>query len=119
MDRRQRAWADIYDLLAAGWRVGPGLRHPSTGRWTLIARSPKYSGRQRAPAAVSGQGEDELAARSDLAIRLRELRDVERRMAIEERARAAFLQGAEEQSRATLGRPLTQAELKRVLQRFR
>jgi hypothetical protein len=40
-------------------------------------------------------------------------------MAIEERARAAYVQGAEEYQRATLGRPLTQGELERVLARFR
>jgi hypothetical protein len=49
---------------------------------------------------------------------LREMRAVEQRMAIEARARTAFLQGAEEQSRTTLGRPLTQDELERVLARY-
>jgi hypothetical protein len=44
---------------------------------------------------------------------------VERRIALEEKARAAYLQGAEEHSRATLRRPLTQDELERVLARFR
>jgi hypothetical protein len=50
-----------------------------------------------------------------LSIRLRELRDVEVRMRREEQARAAFGHGAEERSRATLRRPLTQEELGRVL----
>jgi hypothetical protein len=48
----------------------------------------------------------EIAALTDLTIKLDELRAVERRMAIEERARASYLHGAEEHSRATLGRPL-------------
>jgi hypothetical protein len=39
-------------------------------------------------------------------------------MALEEKARAAYLHGAEERSRATLGRPLTQEELERVLRRY-
>jgi hypothetical protein len=40
-------------------------------------------------------------------------------MALEEKTRAAHLHGAEEHSRATLGRPLTQDELQRVLDRYR
>jgi hypothetical protein len=40
-------------------------------------------------------------------------------MALEEKARASYLHGAEEHSRATLGRPLTQDELERVLKRYR
>ena len=68
---------------------------------------------------LRGDGEDEVAALTDLALRLRELRDAERRMALEEKARAAYLHGAEEHSRRTLGRPLTQDELDRVLAGFR
>ena len=40
-------------------------------------------------------------------------------MAVEEKARAAYVHGAEEHSRATLGRTLTQDEPERVLARFR
>ncbi len=40
-------------------------------------------------------------------------------MVLEEKARAVYVHGAEEQSRATLGRPLTQEELERVPPRFR
>jgi len=36
---------------------------------------------------------------TDLANKLRELREAQRRMALEEKARAAYLQGGEEQSR--------------------
>ena len=67
----------------------------------------------------SGHGEDELAAMTDPANRLRELRDIERRMALEEKARAVYSQGAAEHSRATLGRALTQDELKGVMARYR
>ena len=49
-----------------------------------------------------------------LALKPRQSREVERRMALEEKARTAFLDGAEEHSRS-LGRPLTQGELERVL----
>ena len=86
---------------------------PSTGRWTVAARSPRYSGRSRPPAVVEGHGGAEIAALTDLSLKLDELRAAER--AIEERARAAYLHGAEEHSRATLGRPLTPDELERVL----
>ena len=40
-------------------------------------------------------------------------------MALQEKARAAYLQGAEDHSRATLARPLTQDEFERVLARYR
>jgi hypothetical protein len=60
-----------------------------------------------------------VAALTDLAIQFRELRDAERRMALDEKSRAAYLQGAEEHSRATLGRPLTQDELERIVARHR
>ena len=92
---------------------------PGRHRWSVTARSPKYSGRLRPPATITGEGEDEVAALTYLALRLRELRDVERRMALEAKARAAYLHGAAEQSRSTLGRPLTQDELEQVLARFR
>jgi hypothetical protein len=39
-------------------------------------------------------------------------------MALEDTAPAAYLQGAEEHLRSTLGRPLTQVELDGVLRRF-
>lgn len=41
-----------------------------------------------------------------------------RRSRFREHARAAFLQGAEEHSLATFGRPLTRDELERVLKRY-
>jgi hypothetical protein len=82
------------------------------------ARSPKYAGRLRPPATISGSGEDELAALTDLAIRLRELRAVERRMAVEREARAAYLEGAGDYAASTLGRPLTTYELARIIARY-
>jgi hypothetical protein len=115
MNPRHSAWDAIHDLLPDRWQVGPTSFDPGTQRWSVTARSPKYAGRLRPPATVRGEGVDELAALTDLANQLRELRGIERRMAIEEKARAAYLHGAEEHSRTTLGRPLTQEELERVL----
>jgi hypothetical protein len=118
-DPRHRAWDDIHDRLPPGWRVGPTSFDPGCHRWSVTARSPKYSGRLRPPAIVVGDGEEELAALTDLAVKLIELGNVDRRMAIEERARAAYIHGAEEHRRATLGRALTPDELRRVLERYR
>jgi hypothetical protein len=80
-----------------GWRrpVGFGHRRPSPAR----ART-------------------ELAALTDLVIKLRELRDVERRMTLEREARAAYLDGAEDHALRTLGRPLTADELARIVARY-
>lgn len=119
MTPRERAWSDVHALLPDGWRVGPTSHDPGRRRWIVSAWSPKYANRLKPPATVPGEGEDELAALTDLVVRLRELRAVEQRLALEERQRAAFLRGAEEHSQATLGRPLTQDELERVLARYR
>lgn len=42
----------------------------------------------------------------------------DRRRRLRERLRAAFIAGAEEASRRRLGRPLTKAEMDRVLSRY-
>ena len=114
----ERAWVDIHDLVPKWWRVGRPTYERGRDRWTVSAISRKYSGRLRAPATVTGEGEDELAALTDLVMKLRELRAIEQRMAIEAKARAAYIGGAEDHSRATLGRSLTQDELKRIIARF-
>ena len=74
MTSRERAWNDIHDLLPERWQVGPATFDPGRHRWSVTARSPKYSGRLRPPATASGDGEDEVAALTDLALKLRELR---------------------------------------------
>jgi hypothetical protein len=51
-------------------------------------------------------------------IRLRELRDVERRMVLEREARAAYIGGAEDYALRTLGRPLTADELARIIAQY-
>jgi hypothetical protein len=76
---RERAWDDIHDLLPEGWRASAASFDATAHRWTVACRSPKYSGRLRPPAVVCGHGGDEVAALTNLAIRLRELRDAERR----------------------------------------
>jgi hypothetical protein len=83
---------------------------------------PKHGGQLWIAAVLTGEGSDEndgeLEALTDLSIKLRELRAAELRTTREKRSRAAYLQGAEEDSRATLGRPLTSRELERVLRRY-
>ena len=44
---------------------------PGTGRWTWTARG-RHPGRGKTPETITGTGEDELAAMTDLAIRLAE-----------------------------------------------
>jgi hypothetical protein len=56
---------------------------------------------------MTGTGEDELAAMTDLSIRLDERRKAKRLEDIERRGRAASLEGAEARSQAAEGRPLT------------
>jgi hypothetical protein len=111
----ERAFEDIHDLLADRWRVGPPTYDSGRCRSSVAARSPKYSCRVRPPVAVTGQAPDEIAALTKPAI---ELRDVERRMAPAGKGRAAYFQGAEQHSRATLGRPLTPDDLEGVPARF-
>jgi hypothetical protein len=97
---RERAWDDSRDCSPT---AGPSAR-----RRTSPGAGPVRPGRRGRRSAAgsdhrrrSRDVEDEIAAVTDLAIKLGELRDVERRMALEEKARAAFLHGAEEHSRAT------------------
>ena len=70
------------------------------------------------PKTITGTGENELAAMIDLTIRLDERRRDEKLAEIDRRGRAAFLDGAEERSRAVEGRPLTAYELERVTKRY-
>ena len=70
------------------------------------------------PETVTGTGEDELAAMTDLRIRLGERRGADKLAAIDRRGRAEFPEGAEAQSQAAEGRPLTADELERVTKRY-
>ena len=115
--KRERAALDVLELLPEWWAVGPTSYDPGTGRWTWTARG-RHPGRGKAPETITGTGEDELAAMIDLRIRLDERRRAEKVAEIERRGRAAFLEGAEERSRAVEGRPLTADELERVTKRY-
>jgi hypothetical protein len=67
---------------------------------------------------LTGRGEHELHAMAELRILLDERTRGEKLEAIERRGRAAFLEGAEAQSQAAEGRPLTADELERVTNRY-
>jgi hypothetical protein len=96
---REGAAMDLLALLPEWWRLGPATYDPGTRRWSITARS-------RPPETLTGRGEDELAAMAKLRILLHERRRAEKLEAIERRGRAAFLEGAEAQSRKAEGRPL-------------
>jgi hypothetical protein len=114
---RERAALDILSKLPDGWRVGPAGYDPGIRRWLVTARGP-HPGRGKAPETLTGTGEDELAAMADLRILLDERRRPERLEEIDQRGRAAFLEGAEERSRDAEGRPFTGEELGRVTRRY-
>jgi len=117
-DLRHRAWDDIHDLLPAGWQAGPTSYDPGRRRWTVVARGPNSGIRTRSPATISGQGEEEIAALTELVLALRELNRPGQMADLERRARLAYLSGAEEQSQADHDRGLTESELERVVRRY-
>jgi len=102
---RERAALDVLSRLPEWWQLGPASYDPGTGRWTITARG-RHPGRGKYPETITGTGEDELAAMVDLRIKLDERRRGDKLEAIERRGRAAFLEGAEQRSRAVEGRPL-------------
>ena len=115
--KRDRAALDVLALLPEWWAVGPTSYDPGTGRWTWTARGP-HPARGKYPETITGTGEDELAAMIDLRIRLDERRRAAKLEAIDRRGRLAYLDGAEAQSQAGEGRPLTGDELERVTKRY-
>jgi hypothetical protein len=92
--KRERAALDALAVLPEWW-VGPTSYDPGIGRWSYTARG-SHPGRGKDPETITGTGEDELAAMTDLRIRLHERRKAERQDNIERRGRVAFLEGAEE-----------------------
>jgi hypothetical protein len=115
---RDRAALDILNRLPEWWRVGPATYDPGTRRWRITAFS-RPGGRLRPPETLTGVGEDELHAMTELRILLDERQRSEQLEAIERRGRAAFLEGgAEAQSQAAEGRPLRADELERVTRRY-
>ena len=115
--KRERAALDVLNRLPEWWAVGPTSYDPGIGRWSYTARGP-HPGRGKYPETITGTGEDELAAMTDLAIRLDERRRADKLAEIDRRGRAAFLEGAVAHSQAAEGRPLTAAELERVTRRY-
>ena len=95
--KRERAALDVLALLPEWWAVGPTSYDPGIGRWSFTARGP-HPGRGKYPETITGTGEDELAAMTDLRIRLDERRRVDKLADIDRHARAALLEGAEAQS---------------------
>ena len=96
--KRERAALDVLELLPYRWALGPTSYDPGIGGWSYTARGPQ-PGRGKMPETITGTGEDELAAMIDLAIRLDERRRDEKLAEIDRRARAAFLEGADDRSR--------------------
>ena len=95
--------SDVLGLLPEWWAVGPTSYDPGIRRCSYTARGP-HPGRGKHPETVKGTGEEELAAMTDLAIRLDERRHADKLVEIDKRGRAAFLQGVEAQSQAAEGR---------------
>lgn len=118
MDARERAWDDIHSWLPDGWRVTAPSWDPGRQRWEVVARSPKPIGRLSRPDYLVGDGEDELHALTELALKLDAIRRAGRLARIEERARLVFIAGAEEESRRTHRRGLSADELEAVLERY-
>lgn len=120
MTDREAAWDAVHEALPAGWRVGPVTYSPAIPGYSVSAWSGGYS-RIKRPQTVQGTGETETAALRALDDRLRGVPqpDGSRMAERERRIRLAYLEGAEDWSRETTGRSLSQAELDRVIGRFR
>ena len=108
---RHRSWDDIRELLPVGWQVGPTSYEPGNRRWTVVARAANTGVRGKPPETVVGEGEDELHALTELALKLGEMACPRQMADLERRARQAFLAGAEEHSRRDQGPGLTDEEL--------
>jgi hypothetical protein len=74
-EKRERAALDVLNRLPDRWALGPTSYDSGTGRWTYSARGP-HPGRGKYPETITGTGVDELAAMTDVRIRLDERRRV-------------------------------------------
>jgi hypothetical protein len=119
-DPREAAWFAVHDALPAYWMVGPVTFDPGRGAFSITARGP-HPGRGKMPVTVSGTGQDEIAALTDLHGRLtgmeRPADDAAKRATLNRRLRQAFYQGATEEALAG-GRSLDQGRLERVLRHY-
>lgn len=87
--KRERAALDVLALLPDRWALGPTSYDPGIGRWSYTARGP-HPGRGKYPETITDIGEDELAAMTDLRIRLDERRRAAKLEAIDRRGRLAY-----------------------------
>jgi hypothetical protein len=71
------------------------------------------------PETIAVEGEDELAAFTELVLALPEYNRPGQMAALERRMRLAYYRGAEEGSQRVLGRPLTAHEQRRVIRHDR
>jgi hypothetical protein len=116
---REAAWDAAHEALPARWRLGPPTFDPATSRWRVAAVGP-HPGRGKVPPSVTGSGDDEAAALRDLDDRLRGVPkpDGTRMEELRRRLRLAYVQGAEEWSRAERGESLRDDELGRVIEDY-
>ena len=70
---RERIALHVLAMLPDGWRIGQTSWNPDLGRWAITARGP-HPGRGKAQETISGTGVDDLAAITDLGVRLDERR---------------------------------------------
>jgi hypothetical protein len=122
----EAAWDAVHEALPARWRVGPMTFDPGVlradgrlGAFRVTARGP-HPGRGKAPQAVAGLGDDEMAALVDLDARLRGVArpDGTQLEYLRRRLRHAYLEGAEEWTRDHLRRQMTTRELAGVVRRY-
>jgi hypothetical protein len=123
---REDAWDAVYEALPARWCAGRPSYDPGVirsdgyrGAWSVTARGP-HPGRGKAPQTVTGTGDDETAALRDLDATLRGAKPADGSYLEElrQRLRLAYVDGAEEWTRANVGRALTVDELGRVIGRY-
>ena len=115
--KRERAALDVLELLPEWWAVGPTSYDPGTGRWTRTARG-RHPGRGK-HSRDNHRDRGGRAGRDDgCRLQLDERRRAGKLAEIDRRGRLAYLEGAEAQSLAGEGRPLTAYELERVTKRY-
>lgn len=118
VDAREAAWYAVHEALPARWHVGPVTYDPGRHAYSVTARGP-HPGRGKVPQAVTGTGEDEIAALHDLDDRLRGRQDSGGYLdALRQRVRLAYVQAAEEWTRDNVGRRMTEDELAGVMERY-
>lgn len=120
MSDRESAWDAAHEALPAGWKLGPPTYSPADHAWSVSAVNGGSTGRGKLPHAVTGTGENEIAALRDLDDRLRGVPqpDGGQMDRLRRRLRLAYVGGAEQWARQESGRGLTAEELGSVTARF-